>query len=68
MSAEQIVASLAAARGKLAAPVRRPPSATRALAAAAFAAVSALTLFAAVILGPGFEAKDNAPPTIFGER
>jgi hypothetical protein len=68
MTVEQIAASLLAAREKLAPPARRPASPARALGAAAFAALSALTLAAAVILGPGHEAKDVGPPTIFGDR
>ena len=68
MTAEQIAANLLAAREKLTAPAPRQASSARALGAAAFAAVSALSLAAAVILGPGHEAKDVAPPTIFGDR
>jgi hypothetical protein len=68
MTAEQIAAHLLAAREKLTRPAPRPPSSARALGAAAFAALSALTLAAAVILGPGHAAKDAAPPTIFGDR
>jgi hypothetical protein len=68
MTAEQIAENLLAAREKLARPPARAASGGRALAAAALAAFSALSLAAAVILGPGQEAKDAAPPTIFGDR
>lgn len=46
---------LSAARAKLTAPETREISPTRALGAAALAAISALTLAAAVILGPGVD-------------
>ncbi len=46
-------AALAQARAKLAPPERKPVSSWRALGAAALMAASALTLAAAVILGPG---------------
>jgi hypothetical protein len=68
MTAEQIAESLIAARQKLVRPKAKPASSGRALGAAALAAASALTLAGAVILGPGHETKDAAPPTIFGDR
>jgi hypothetical protein len=68
MTAEHIAATLLAAREKLAQPAPRPASSARVLGAAAFAALSALTRAAAVILGPGHDAKDAAPPTMFGDR
>ena len=68
MTAEQIAQRLLEARETLVRPAPRPASSARALGAAAFAALSALSLAAAVILGPGHEAKDAAPPTIFGDR
>ena len=68
MTSEQIAANLFAAREKLAAPEPRPANSARALSAAALAALSGLGLAAAVILGPGHEAKDTAPPTMFGDR
>jgi hypothetical protein len=68
MTTEQIAANLLAAREKLTRPARLPASSARALGAAALAALSAVSLAAAVILGPGHAAKDAAPPTIFGDR
>ena len=72
MTVEQITASLLAAREKLVPPAPRPASSVRALGAAAFAALTALTLAAAVILGPGQKAKeaakDAAPSTFLGDR
>jgi hypothetical protein len=68
MTAEQIAETLVAAREKLARPVRRPASSARLLGAAALAALSALTMAGAIILGPGQEAKDTAPPTIFADH
>jgi hypothetical protein len=60
---------LASARRLLAAPERREASSGKALAAAALAAFSALSLAAAVILGPGVEARSTAEkPTVFGSR
>ena len=53
---------VAAARARLAAPVAEPISSMKALSAAALAAFSALTLAAAVILGPGFEGKAAPAP------
>ncbi|HYF22130.1 MAG TPA: hypothetical protein VD929_01915 [Caulobacteraceae bacterium] len=53
---DSVADRLTAARGKLQPPSRARASALGALAAAALAATSALTLAAAVILGPGVEA------------
>jgi hypothetical protein len=68
MTAEEIAEALAAAKARLMTPSPKRPSPARALGAAALAAVSALALAAAVILGPGHEAKDVAPPTVFGDH
>jgi hypothetical protein len=68
MTAEQIAETLLTARTKLVRPARRPASSAHLLGAAALAALSALTLAAAIILGPGHEAKDTAPPTIFADH
>jgi hypothetical protein len=68
MTAEVIAETLLAARQKLVRPQARPVSGARALGAAALAAVSGLTLAGAVILGPGHDAKDAAPPTMFSDR
>ncbi len=68
MTAEQIAENLLAAREKLARPRVKRASGAKALGAAGLAAFSGLTLAAAVILGPGHEAKDAAPPTMFGDR
>jgi hypothetical protein len=68
MTADEIAERLDEAREKLASPTPRTASSARALGAAALAALSALGLATAVILGPGHEAKDAAPPTIFGDR
>jgi hypothetical protein len=68
MTAEQIAETLLAARGKLVRPAPRSASSGRLLGTAALAALSALTLAAAIILGPGHEAKDTAPPTIFADH
>ena len=51
---------IACARARLVPAARRELSSMRALGAAALAAISALILAAAVILGPGFEERPGA--------
>lgn len=68
MTSREIAESLLSAREKLTPPVSRPASSAKALGAAALAAISALGLAAAVILGPGHDVKDAGPPTMFGDR
>jgi hypothetical protein len=51
---------IAAARKRLAHPAPPPANAWRGLGAAMLAALSALTLAAAVILGPGFESEPQS--------
>ena len=65
---DELAANIAKARSRLVRPQPERASAGRALGAAALSAVSALTLAAAVILGPGVAAKDVAPPTLFGDK
>jgi hypothetical protein len=60
MTDEQFALNLVRARARLASPVRRPPSAGLALAAAALAAASALGLAASVILGPSVSLRPHA--------
>jgi hypothetical protein len=61
--------AVATARLKLAKPAPKTASSGRALAAAALAAFSALSLAAAVILGPGVERPSGSEtPTVFANR
>jgi hypothetical protein len=59
--------AIAEARLKLAAPAPKAASSGRALAAAALAAFSALSLAAAVILGPGVEPAPKHHPSAAAE-
>jgi len=66
MSVIAITENLAAARAKLNAP-RRAERSAPALAAALLAAISALTLAGAVILGPGVEGAGSVAPVESGD-
>ncbi len=68
MTDEQFALTLIAARAKLVAPPRRRASAGKALFAAALAAVSALGLATAVILGPGVVLADHETSTVFADK